>query len=389
MFACETWCWTWYRRRDCFRLLVAQGNHGIHLRCPPSGDIRCGDGDRRQEDSDAGEDDPIARVYAVKQARHDLRQSQPSDQADANSSKRGDHSLTKNKPQYVFTLRAERQANTDLSRASQDRVRNQAVQADHGENQGKRGEATDQIERIASQEHGWRLIDDLLHRPRFHDGQLRVQPAQYCPRRTDQCRRVLRASNDVAEEDGEPGILVQGKVHDRRRRDGQTVLSHISNDTDNLAERFTGRKCQPHALADGITPSGVTLHPRLVDDGNWWRVRRVRRCENPARYERDLHDREVVRSHAPGDARLFLTFRGGPAFHHETITGTVLAGRQSAHRRDPLHSRQVAQSFHKLMFETKAVGIAIRPQLHPRVRHAWEIDAERQYMLCIEPRVLL
>src|SRR5664280_1963121 len=104
------------------RLLVAQGNHGIHLRCPPIGDIRCGDGDRRQEDGDAGEDDPIARVYAVEQACHDSRQSQPSDQADANSSKRGDHSLTKNEPQYVFTLRAERQANTDLARASQDRV---------------------------------------------------------------------------------------------------------------------------------------------------------------------------------------------------------------------------------------------------------------------------
>src|ERR1035441_3738768 len=74
---------------------------------------------------------------------------------------------------------------------------------------------------------------------------------------------VLPAANHIAEEDCESGILVQREVHGGRRRNSHAIFRHITNDSDDLTERFVGRKGEPQALPNRILPAGVTLHPSL------------------------------------------------------------------------------------------------------------------------------
>ena len=55
-----------------------------------------------------------------------------------------DQGFAKNQAQNVGALRAHRDANADLARALQDRVRNHSVQTDHRENQREAGETADE-----------------------------------------------------------------------------------------------------------------------------------------------------------------------------------------------------------------------------------------------------
>src|SRR5579871_5488137 len=138
----------------------------------------------------------------------------------------------------------------------------------------------------------------LVHRLWFRNGHIRIEGGNLLL-----CRRGRRqtATGRMQQDGNARGRILLDWPVDRRRllpvhRTEEILVFFVAHYSNN---RYPGtldtrRRYEPYLLADGVIAGKIFTRERLVYNCDRRAGRAVRRLENPAEFERHIHDAEVI-----------------------------------------------------------------------------------------------
>jgi len=241
------------------RLFVTQGDERVDSRGAASGHVACGDGDNDKQHRYADDREWIGRANAVEKICEIACEEERTGETKRKANENHDQALTKDEAKNVGGRRAESHTNADFAGALRDKIGNDTVNADRGEDQGEGGE--DGEERHIGAWDSDRVFDALLH-----GGDVKNRLPWIGGGKLGANGRNEPAGVLVASDDDRSGVFAKVRDVDLRIRIVvESSIVDITHDTDNSAPRALGS-----AEADAFRERGIggekVLGERRADD---------------------------------------------------------------------------------------------------------------------------
>ena len=279
---------------------LPQRGHRVDAGCAARGEITCKGGDGCQQNEHSHKSEWVSGTNAEQEATDCSSESPGRGDPDENANGGERERLKKDTGLEFLRGSAEGHANADFLRALADRIGDDGVDAERGQDEGEGCETCEQEDDESAGRSGF--VDNLLHSAERTSCECGIGRFESFAETGSELRIRERRSNDEIDR-AEVLRLPDGNVEFVTGLFLESEMVDVADDADNLTVGIVG----VDDLADGVFSREQKAGQRLVEDNYFFRVHVVALGEVAASPKRNAHGFEIaVTDDADVPVRIFL-----------------------------------------------------------------------------------